>query len=243
MIKLIALLITLPAWAAPTPPPAMPGGLQAGGIARVFAAQDRVAWMGEYAAATQSADRKPKQYTLGWYYSFTENWKVGGFVRSAHGLRHDEDWHSVNGVWQWNQSNGRDETFLIGDVTGKFTVASNWVAELKTRYLYNAFNDNRTLLLRPGISYFWMDEGRLIANFFAQLELDFALNYGTQALPEKWLYLGALYHLNSNFDLGPFVSLGWQSWGRPQGYADKGGAPYTVTTQSTTLGLIFIANL
>ncbi len=243
MIYLMALFLSQILWAAPTPPPAIPQGLQAGAIARVFAASERVTWMGEYAAAGQPEDRRPKEYTLGWYYAFTPNWKVGGFVRQAHGQRHDEDWHSENGVWSWNHTNSRGETFLIGDVTGKIRIAGSWVGEFKTRYLYNGFNDHRTLMVRPGVSYFWENEGRLVANIFAQLELDFPLNHGTRLITDKWLYFGSLFHINSTLDVGPFAALAWQTWGRPQAYADKGGAPFTVSGRSTTLGLIFIANL
>jgi hypothetical protein len=227
--------------AAPVPPQPVPGGFQAGAILRAIADRDLASYFAE-ASATQATDsRELRDFAVGGYYHLSNNFKIGALALREYGLRHDEDWQLNNGVWSWNDSNSRGENVFGLDVTGKtlldFLPGEDWVAEFKVRYFYNSFNDNRTLMLRPGLTYFYLRHEELVANFFLQFEYDLPLNYGIQPINEKWIYLGSLYHLSEMMDIGPFMTLTWQTWGPPAAYSLKGGVPYSVTTQTTTLGL------
>ncbi len=238
------LLISSYASAAPTPPADIKGGLQSGAIVRVFKNLDPWSILFEATGEKQSEDREAKDFTIGSYYQLSDHVRAGVFYRRAYGLRHDEDWHSVAGVWSWRDSNSRGEDLLIFDLSGKALLhGTPLTAELKLRYLFNEFNDNRTLLVRPGISYHWIEGAQLRANVFLNFEVDFPLNYGTETATERWIYFGGLYHFTKSFDLGPFAAVAWKTWGRPQGYLDKGGGPYSTTTQSTTLGLVAVFSL
>jgi hypothetical protein len=237
---LVLIFLSFNTWAAPTPPGEVPGGTQTGLSLRAFGEHEAISYFLEGAAIRQTAGREFKSISLGSYFHALPWLKVGALAGREFGLRHDEDWFSTNGQWAWNDSNSRGETVVSLDVTGQLPMTFNtelFLAELKLRYEYNSFNDNRTLLVRPGLSYFYFRGDELFATVFLRLEGDFPLNYGTQVLSEKWIYLGALYHLNDQIDLGPIVTEGWQTWGRPAAYAAKGGAPFTVTTQTTTFTL------
>ena len=234
-------LLGVDAWAVPTPPAPIPGGTQIGGSLRAFVDRDSLSYFAEAAAVNETGGRELKDYSLGVYYHVSPAFKFGTVFSRDFGLRHNEDWTPTNGIWSWNDSNGRGETLVALDATAKavvdFLPGEDWVAEFKTRYIYNSFNDNRTLMLRPGLTYFYLREGSLAASFFIRFEYDFPLNYGAEAVNEKWIYLGALYHLCENVDLGPTITEGWQTWNRPAAYAIKGGAPYSITTQTSTYGL------
>jgi hypothetical protein len=235
---ILLLLISSLAWAVPTPPAAVPGGYQAGADLKAFADRGEVSYFVQIAGVEETAGRQFQDYALGSYYHLFQQFKVGAFYERAYGLRHDEDWALNSGHWAWVDSNSRGENIFILDATAKTLLPlEDWVFEFKSRYLINTFNDNRTLLLRPGLTYFYVRSGQLIADFFVQYEWDLALNYGVQPVDEKWLYFGSLYHFSRGLDVGPFAAIHWQSWGRPQAYAEKGGASYTITTQTTTLGL------
>lgn len=245
-MKLLSLLFLFSslASAAPVPPAEIKGGIQPGAIVRVFKHLDPWSVFFEASGEKQSEDREAKDFTLGTYYQLNDHLRAGAFYRRAYGLRHDEDWHSVAGVWSWKDSNNRGEDIFIFDLSGKTLVRHTpFTAELKLRYLFNEHNDNRTLLVRPGFSYHWIEDATLIANLFLHFEVDFPLNYAVETANERWVYIGGLYHVSNTFDVGPFAAFAWKSWGRPQGYMDKGGAPYTITTQSTTLGIIAVVNL
>lgn len=236
------LCLSFTAWAAPTPPDRK-GGYQTGEVLRVISGHERYSLLGEIAATQATDDRDLKDITVGTYYHLNNNLKAGVFYRHAYGLRHDDDWaRDSAGNWRWLDTNDRGEGLVQLDLTVKslveFMPGEDWVAELKTRWVYNAFNGEQYFLLRPGLTYFLLSEGNLVANFYMQVELDLPTNYGNRAIMEKWIYLGSLYHFSERFDLGPFVTFGWQSWSRPDDYARRGGADYTVTTQTTTLGVV-----
>lgn len=243
----LVLLLSPAAHGAPTAPRAIPGGYQSGGVARVFVAREPFTYFGEVAATEQTAGRESRSVGIGSYYQVGETLKLGLLFNRTFGLRHDEDWVSDNGKWSWVDSRHRGESLFALDATVKslvdFMPGHDWVAELKLRYILNAFNNDRTLFLRPGLTYFYLREGQLIANFFTQFEVDMPLNYGSQKFVEKWIYFGSLYHVCEKLDVGPTVTLGWQTWSRPQAYAAKGGAPYSITTQSTTIGFSLILHL
>ena len=238
---ILGINLTPAAFAAPTPPAPIPGGYQSGAVARVFVEREPLTYFAELLAAEQTGSRESRSFGLGTYYQITEAFKVGAMFNRTFGLRHNEDWASNNGKWSWVDSRHRGETLMAIDATAKslveFLPGHDWVAEFKARYIYNAFNDERTLFLRPGLTYFYLRDAALIANFFAQFEIDLPLNYATQSVTEKWIYFGSLYHACEKFDVGPTLTLGWQTWGRPAAYANKGGAPYSITTQTTTFGL------
>ena len=169
--------------------------------------------------------------------------KVGAFYGRAYGLRHDEDWINVNGQWGWVNTNSRGENLLIGDVSPIGTLGflgENWVGEFKVRYVFDTFNEQQTMIARPSLRYFWLEDDHPFMSFFLQLEGDFPLNYGVQTLYEKWIYLGALYRIADNIDLGGFAAAKWETWGSTQDFVNRGGPSYAITAQTWDLSALAI---
>ena len=244
--NLILTLITIQVQAVPTVPTVSSGIAPALNL-RLFSDQGSFLLYSELAATSDTDQRTEKNFTLGTYYKLLPGIKIGAFYSREYGLRHYADWAPTNGVWSWTQTNARAEDFFIFDMTPRvqlnFLPTENWVAELKARYEFNAFNHEQTLMLRPGLTYFWLREDEPFINFFLQYEADIALNYGVQTVAERWLYLGGLYHVCNSVDLGAYAALKWQNWGSPPAYIAKGVLPYNVGAESTVIGLLAILHL
>jgi hypothetical protein len=238
-LKNLALVLLLSvgsgAAAAPTPPK-LRGGSQTQAWLRAFLDHDDLSARAEVGAAHETDGRDFKTFGLGGYYALTSSTQLGAFYDRDYGLRHNEDWQSVNGVWGWADTKERGESLWSLDVTQRQLLSdTNWMAEFKLRYIYNSTNNERTLMARPGLSYFYLQGERLRGFAFLQFEMDFALNYNNPA--DRWLYMGALGRIADKVDIGPVFTVGWQTWRAPGKYRDKGGSPFAVTAQTFTVGL------
>jgi hypothetical protein len=230
--------------AAPVAPGSIPSGVEPEINLRLFLNHEPFSFYTEITGSSETDHRVFKEVILGSYFQLWDQLRVGFFYRRAYGIRHDEDWVSVSGRWGWRDSNTRGEDFLILDMTPRvsldFMGGENFVAELKTRFINNTYNHDQTLFVRPGLTYFWLKDDQAFMNFFLQYEMQFALNYGIQSVNERWLYLGALYKACSNFDLGIYNALKWETWGSYADYLNRGGSAYNTTTMTYVIGLLGI---
>jgi hypothetical protein len=178
--------------------------------------------------------------TAGSYVRLHKNLKAGAFYRVQQGVRHDDDWIEPQvGVWEWVDSRFRTEQVLILDVSPRFLFdflpGGNWVFTVKNRYRYNTFNDQHSLLLRPGLTYFLMRNREPLFNFSLNYGLYIPLNFGDAFLYEQTPYLAVLYHLNRNVKLeltGAYRTVIWSS--SEDSLAN--GDTYTVSNRSFVLG-------
>ena len=177
--------------------------------------------------------------TLGSYVNLFPNLMVGGFYRYAQGERHRNDWVSAGWTgasawdWFWLNTNNRPEHAAIGDITWrqalKFLPGENWVFELKNRFHYTWYSDDRyeakdnwgkhsanvaetKYVIRPGLQYFWLDGDKPFMTFFLQYEAHFALNFGTRSLVEQWGYFGFFYHVTEEVALGLNIARAQWWW-------------------------------
>lgn len=245
MKQLVILSLAISSVAQATPPqPTVPGGVEPGGSLGLFLNHEQISYHAEMTGASETGGRAFDETLLGAYYRVLHHLKLGAFYGRAYGLRHDEDWTNANGSWAWTNTNSRGEDLLIGDITPvtelDFLPGKNWVGEFKTRYIYDAYNGQQSLILRPGLRYFILDDDRPFLNFFFQFEALLPLNYGVQSIYEKWAYVGTLYHLNDHVDLGGFAAAKWETWGSTSSYIAKGGAPYAITTQTWQIGALAV---
>jgi hypothetical protein len=147
-----------------------------------------------------------RSLTAGAYFRPLKNLKAGAFYRIQQGARHDDDWiePSVD-VWEWVDSRSRTEQVLIVDISPRFLFdfmpGQNWVFSVKNRYRYNTFNDQHSLLVRPGLTYYLLRSRDPVLNLSLNYGLYIPLNFGDTFLYEHTPYLSALYHLNRNVKL------------------------------------------
>lgn len=243
-VGVLLLLQTQAAWAGGNVPSNLPYGVEPEATLRVFGKYEPWLLLAEVYDSSQTDGRENRSVMLGSYYRLLDNLKVGAFYRAEEGVRHDEDWVKTNGSWGWVDTNGRVENELILDASPRaelsFLPGAHWVGELKTRYLYDFFDSDQYLIVRPGLTYFWLREGEPFINFFLQYELWFPLNFGEKTVYETWAYLGALYHLDDQVQLGAYGALKQQFWSSTAAYTALTGNTYVVEGDSLVLGLVAV---
>lgn len=244
---------TVPASAASnTPASNIPYGVENEQSLRVFArikdalrSQD-LSYFFEYRRSAQTDSRRTGVFTVGPYFRAHENLTVGAFYRRQYGMRYDEDWIN-DGSWHWADTRSRGENIFIADAIPRvlldFLPGWSWRGELRARYLWSSFASKQTLALRPGLNYFWLRDGEPFLTFFAQYEMFLPLNYGTRAVTETWEYLGAVYTLNSTFDLGAYGALKHMFWNQTEPFQNRFGRSFEQRADSFVIGLVAIARV
>lgn len=159
-------------------------------------------------------DSKPlglSSLTAGAYFRIIDNLKLGAFYRMQLGARHDDDWVSDGaGGWSWADSVNRLEHLLIADATPRallpFLPGKDWVGSLKARYIYNFYNDQQTLYLRPGLTYVHMVRRSPVFNLTLAYAAGMGINFSSGVYSHD-LYANGLYHLSDGVKLE--LRVGW----------------------------------
>lgn len=155
--------------------------------------------------------------TTGTYFRAAPWLKVGAFYRLQGGARHLEDWTVIDNpsptpdeqYWE-DVSPWRYENLLLLDATPRFLLpwmpGGDWVGAVKVRYEYNFYNNNQSLLTRPGITWVLMRDREPVLNLSLQIPLYFALNYNDRPLYGFGTYVIGLWHLEEQVKLEGRVS-------------------------------------
>ena len=187
--------------------------------------------------------------TLGSYYRLHENLKVGAFYRLQRGKRHDDDWVLTDSgtAWEWEDSRGRFEHLLMADVSPRilldFIPGKNWVFMLKNRYIFNTFNSEHTILVRPGLTYFLLVDREPLFNFSFNYYLYFPLNFGETTLYDHWPQLSVLYHASSLLKFELTGSFRTTTWSTSEEEWETDGERYSEAYQRWVIGLGVLFNI
>lgn len=230
--------------------PATRFGLAPGAQLRVFGDYGRLSLLVEGEARLDPDSVLYNSVMAGIYAQPVDFLKIGAFYKRQMGARHNEDWVWSDPVsWVWQNVNARAEGLLVLDVTPRwlmpFLPGGSWVGEAKLRYLYNYYNSDTTLLVRPGLTYFWMREGRPLLHVSLQYEADLALNYGRTVFAEHWAYLGLLKPFSERFQLGVQGAYHLWNWSSTAYYAanTSPSTQFVVAQSSVSVGLIAVVHL
>jgi hypothetical protein len=177
--------------------------------------------LAELLGRTEYVSAQPGFYgavTLGGYYRVLKNLKIGAFYRLQEGAHHDDDWANPGGNWAWQDTSGRLENILMLDVSPRllldFLPGRNWVFMLKGRYEYNLFNNYQSIMARPELSWFWIQDRVPILNVSLSYEMYFPLNFGRTLLYQAWPYLTVLWHATPDVGLelgGAYKTTVWST--------------------------------
>lgn len=213
--------------------------------ARLFYERNKLSGMFEYEGRFEDEplEFRYQSVTVGGYYRVHRNIKVGAFYRMQLNARHDDDWIEEGPAWFWADTAGRVEQLLIADVTPRFRLSflpgENWVTSLKARYGYNLTNTQQTLLLRPGLTYFWIRDREPFLTFTAQYATYFSLNFGAVPWYRHGPYLNTIYHLTPNVMLDFGFRKQWVYWSESaqfirdfpdESYSDNVYSPWIIDT-------------
>jgi len=191
-----------------------------------------------------------RAFTLGTYYRLVKNLKVGAFDRLQAGTRHDDDWVSNPNPlpWSWQNTVGRFEDELMLDVSPRFLLnilpGRSWVLMLKGRYIYNTFENQMSIMVRPELTYFWLVDREPLVDFQVAYEAYFPLNFGTTLIYESYPWLGFHYHIGSEVMLELAGSFKTTIWSSSQQWLAAGNAPYTIayTRWLASVGVLWTLN-
>jgi hypothetical protein len=253
---LLAAAAFAPADHIPIPPD---GALTFQARTALIATIEDVDLVAELTGGQESVDqsfRLHESLTLGGYYRVLKNLKLGAFYRLQAGVHHDDDWVVNNAPppgWVWNDTTARFESLLMLDASPRFLLdflpGRDWVFMLKGRLIYNASFENQvSLLARPELTWFWIQDRVPILNVSLSYELYFPLNFGTTFLYQSYPYLTLLWHATP--ELGIELGGAWKSttWSASKAVANSGesiaGAfPITFRTWVVSLGVVYTPSL
>ena len=215
---------------------------------RFFYLAGDLSGMFEYTGRFEGAARdfRYQGFTLGGYYRPHSNLKIGAFYRLQTNVRHDNDWIKEGSAWIWEDASGRFEHLGIVDVTPRFQLGflpgENWVASVKARYEYNFSNAEQSLLLRPGLTFFWLRDRAPVLNISAQYATYLSLNFGDKLWYRHGPYLNVLYHVGERLLVDVGISKHWIYWSESEQFStDHPGESYSgnvYSPWSLDIGLI-----
>jgi len=180
---------------------------------------------------TDSPLQSYESVTVGGYYRGIPNLKVGALARLQAGARHDDDVIANVGTNQWerNDTSSRLESVLMLDVSPRFKLdflpGTNWVLMLKSRYLYNTWNGQMSIMARPELTWFWIRDRDPFINVALSYELYFPLNFGSTLIYQSYPYLTVLWHATPELGIelaGAYKTTVWStsaSWGALPGWS------------------------
>lgn len=241
----LALLLALAGAAAAQPAATVPHGRPVEFESSLRAIGKKARWepMAELVGRLQFEGRKPSRSLMLGSYRKNAAWlKTGAFVRFQAGMRHDDDWvNPRKGVWEWRDTEDRNETVLVLDASPRAKLpwlpGGSWLGLLKTRFEHNTFNGQNMVKLQPELSWFWMQGLNPKANFALRYEADLAAGHGRRALREQWVYASALRHFPNGLVVGPTAALREGVFEESGAFkAASGGRSYSATWRSYVLG-------
>jgi hypothetical protein len=223
--------------AAPRRIPESKSGWERGIDFRTLKQWRQYIFVGETKNRSELMDTNYHQLMLGSYYRITKRFKMGLFFQGEQGLRWDLDWRKQDGKWQWQDVGSRWDFSTILDATYNDKLQENWVWEIKTRFNYYHSREALLLRMRPGIRYFFMKHSLPWWQIYSQVETYIPVNYGVQSIYEYWMYIGALYHVNTHFSLGPIYALRNRSIRAYDRFEKVTGLDYKESLRSNYVGL------
>ena len=113
-------------------------------------------------------------------------------------------------MWQWKDSSEREEYLSSIFIQHKKSLWGKGRGVLKNRLTIrrNFYNDQDTLIYRPGILNFGIKNWLLIHEF----EIHIPLNYNEALINEYWHYSSFMYQVNPSLLIGLKITLGQMIW-------------------------------
>jgi len=248
-LVILALVVALPVFAnhVPIPPEEVIEGVGRTQVTLNLGAFDPLL---EVQARLEDAghELRYRSLTAGGYYRLHKNLKAGAFYRLQWGARHDDDWVEPTPTWwSWQDTRDRLEQVLIFDLSPRFQLdflpGKDWVLMLKSRYLFNAWNRQHSLLFRPELTYFLLVDRRPLLNFSLAYGLYFPLNFGESLLYEHEPYLAVLYHLSPGVQLELSGACKTVNWSTSREVIVAGDSHYQVSYRAWVIGAGVLFNL
>jgi hypothetical protein len=150
---------------------------------------------------------------FGSYWKYTKTSRIGVFYSETRGLRHSEDWVFQSDDWFWLDTSQRKEYLIDLVHTNRWRhLGLPLLYNFNTTYQINNSQGHSTLIAKPGIHYFFKDEGLIKYSIKLDIPLYFALNYDNENLYKKGLYLSLNYHYSKPVTVSFFTDYLEETW-------------------------------
>jgi len=231
-------------------PPFSQGDVELQSRAQLVASSGSWDILAELLGRTQGLDTPLQTFesvTIGGYYRLIPNLKVGALARVQAGARHDNDVfaNAATGQGEWIDSSQRLEGVLMLDVTPRFKLdflpGTNWVLMLKSRYLYNAWNGQMSIMARPELTWFWIQDRDPFLNFSLSYEMYFPLNFGSTLIYQSYPWLTVLWHAAPELGIELGGAYKTTVWSTAASWQAQGWSNYStpINSWAFSLGVVY----
>jgi hypothetical protein len=131
------------------------------------------------------------------------------------------------------------------DVSPRFQLSflptGNWVLMLKSRYEYNTWNGQMSIMARLELTWFWIRDRDPFLNFALSYEMYFPLNFGSTLLYQSYPYLTVLWHATPEIGIELSGAYKNTTWTQSDSWLAASWGNYTTTVQSwvVSLGVVY----
>jgi hypothetical protein len=179
-------------------------------------------------------------YKIGTSYKLQKGLKLFAYYSGHRGLRHQDDWIiKRSGYWDWTNTGDRLEHLVDLGVRYKFrpNELAPYLFGLEGYYQFNDFNGQSIFIFEPSFHYFILEKGRPSWSYKAKVSLYHPLNFESEDLYKKGIYLSLNRHLNERL----LISLSYryldESWAESQLSLEREKGSYTVDDITHSLNL------
>lgn len=211
-------------------------------VSRVFKKHQKTNYLFEFKNSFYLENQDNFSFRLGGKRRLNRHFKLGFYYQRSYGLKHNEDWDNRGDGWKWHNTTSRSENIFILELSPRFLVGKQSVFETRLQYEYNQFNENQSLKIRPGLTYFLKKNGGPYCNLFAQVEYYLALNFNENLIYQKWYYLGSLFHFGKSISIGPYFAYHLSNWTHYDDSKARIGE-YEVDHTAKLFGLTFVMKI
>lgn len=173
-------------------------------------------------------------------YKFSPTHRITSDIFYQSGLRHNDDWTFKNNEWIWNSTATRYEPLVqigykLKAIPSPFLpITLDFQSHLKK----NFFNQQESIILKPGFSYFKLENGLPAYSLHPSFIYYYPLNFHETKEYKKGFYIVGLYHLNKSFQLGvKFESL-IEQWSTSKDFKDRRSETYIKEDQTNRLKIL-----
>lgn len=131
------------------------------------------------------------------------------------GIRHDNDWILENGSWVWKDEKDAEfgaSLFLKFKKGLYFLPGTNWVGEINFKTHNNWSETLLSLKPEASLTYIHFENGKPLYNIYTKYQAYIPLNYSSEDIYSKWLYIGSMLHWKKNMKPFIFVALKKETW-------------------------------
>lgn len=178
---------------------------------------------------------------LGFVYRLLSAIKVGLHYRGQVNDRNLDEWIRKGNQWVWDESKMGFESLASPQIIYRHLLTRQLRAELRLQDDINLTRQRQTLRVRPGLNYFWTNNGESKGNFFLQYEAFLPMDFGDTTVSQHWIYLGSLFPMKAGHHWGVNIAFAEWIWSRSDYIkVNEPDKHYKTSDKAYLLGFVYL---